>query len=228
MKALIEVHNLWKEYNGKEKVTALKGINLRINTGEFVVILGPSGSGKTTLLNCLSGVDRPTRGTVIIHGTDLYRLSEEERTRFRAENMGFVFQFFNLVPVLTAIENVELPLLILGVNRKEARERAFEILRRVGLAHKCDRFPEELSGGEKQRVAIARAIVHNPKVIWADEPTGALDNETGRMIIDLLMEMKKNSTLVVVTHDERIAEKADRVIRIRDGQIEQDICEKAL
>ncbi|AAD35787.1 MAG: ABC transporter, ATP-binding protein [Thermotoga sp. 47_83] len=228
MKALIEVHNLWKEYNGKEKVTALKGINLRINTGEFVVILGPSGSGKTTLLNCLSGVDRPTRGTVIIHGTDLYTLSEEERTRFRAENMGFVFQFFNLVPVLTAIENVELPLLILGVNRKEARERAFEILRKVGLAHKCDRFPEELSGGEKQRVAIARAIVHNPKVIWADEPTGALDNETGRMIIDLLMEMKENSTLVVVTHDERIAEKADRVIRIRDGQIEQDICEKAL
>jgi ABC-type lipoprotein export system ATPase subunit len=139
-----------------------------------------------------------------------------------------VFQFFNLVPVLTAIENVELPLLILGVNRKEARERAFEILRKMGLAHKCDRFPEELSGGEKQRVAIARAIVHNPKVIWADEPTGALDNETGRMIIDLLMEMKENSTLVVVTHDERIAEKADRVIRIRDGQIEQDICEKAL
>lgn len=228
MKALIEVHNLWKEYNGKEKVTALKGINLRINTGEFVVILGPSGSGKTTLLNCLSGVDRPTKGTVIIHGTDLYRLSEEERTRFRAENMGFVFQFFNLVPVLTAIENVELPLLILGVNRKEARERAFEILRKVGLAHKCDRFPEELSGGEKQRVAIARAIVHNPKVIWADEPTGALDNETGRMIIDLLMEMKENSTLVVVTHDERIAEKADRVIRIRDGQIEQDTRENVL
>ncbi|KHC90281.1 ABC transporter ATP-binding protein [Thermotoga sp. Mc24] len=228
MKALIEVHNLWKEYNGKEKVTALKGINLRINTGEFVVILGPSGSGKTTLLNCLSGVDRPTRGTVVIHGTDLYRLSEEERTRFRAENMGFVFQFFNLVPVLTAIENVELPLLILGVNRKEARERAFEILRKVGLAHKCDRFPEELSGGEKQRVAIARAIVHNPKVIWADEPTGALDNETGRMIIDLLMEMKRNSTLVIVTHDERIAEKADRVIKIRDGQIEQDIRENVL
>ncbi|KAF2960065.1 MULTISPECIES: ABC transporter ATP-binding protein [unclassified Thermotoga] len=225
---MIEVHNLWKEYNGKEKVTALKGINLRINTGEFVVILGPSGSGKTTLLNCLSGVDRPTRGTVVIHGTDLYRLSEEERTRFRAENMGFVFQFFNLVPVLTAIENVELPLLILGVNRKEARERAFEILRKVGLAHKCDRFPEELSGGEKQRVAIARAIVHNPKVIWADEPTGALDNETGRMIIDLLMEMKRNSTLVIVTHDERIAEKADRVIKIRDGQIEQDIRENVL
>lgn len=225
---MIEVRNLWKEYNGRDRVTALKGINLKINSGEFVVILGPSGSGKTTLLNCLSGVDRPTKGTVIIDGTDLYALSEEERTGFRAKNMGFVFQFFNLVPVLTALENVELPLLILGVNRREAKERAFDMLRRVGLAHKWNRFPEELSGGEKQRVAIARALVHNPKVIWADEPTGALDSETGGMIIDLLMEMKKNSTLVIVTHDERIAEKADRVIKIRDGQIVQDICETAL
>ncbi|PLV56822.1 ABC transporter ATP-binding protein [Thermotoga sp. SG1] len=225
---MIEVRNLWKEYNRRDRVTALKGINLKINSGEFVVILGPSGSGKTTLLNCLSGVDRPTKGTVIIDGIDLYTLSEEERTRFRAKNMGFVFQFFNLVPVLTALENVELPLLILGVSRKEAKERAFDILRKVGLAHKWNRFPEELSGGEKQRVAIARALVHNPKVIWADEPTGALDGETGSMIIDLLMEMKKNSTLVVVTHDERIAEKADRVIKIRDGQIVQDICERTL
>jgi putative ABC transport system ATP-binding protein len=225
---LIEVRNLWKEYNGRDRVTALKGINLKINSGEFVVILGPSGSGKTTLLNCLSGVDRPTKGTVIIDGTDLYALSEEERTGFRAKNMGFVFQFFNLVPVLTALENVELPLLILGVNRREAKERAFDMLRRVGLAHKWNRFPEELSGGEKQRVAIARALVHNPKVVWADEPTGALDSETGGMIIDLLMEMKKNSTLVIVTHDERIAEKADRVIKIRDGQIVQDIYETAL
>ncbi|ACM24056.1 MULTISPECIES: ABC transporter ATP-binding protein [Thermotoga] len=225
---MIEVRNLWKEYNGRDRVTALKGINLKINSGEFVVILGPSGSGKTTLLNCLSGVDRPTKGTVIIDGTDLYALSEEERTGFRAKNMGFVFQFFNLVPVLTALENVELPLLILGVNRREAKERAFDMLRRVGLAHKWNRFPEELSGGEKQRVAIARALVHNPKVVWADEPTGALDSETGGMIIDLLMEMKKNSTLVIVTHDERIAEKADRVIKIRDGQIVQDIYETAL
>ncbi|PLV59405.1 ABC transporter ATP-binding protein [Thermotoga sp. KOL6] len=225
---MIEVYNLWKEYNGREKVTALKGINLRISSGEFVVILGPSGSGKTTLLNCLSGVDRPTEGKVIINGVDLYTLSEEERTRYRAKNMGFVFQFFNLVPVLTTLENVELPLLILGVNRKEAKERAFNLLRRVGLAHKWNRFPEELSGGEKQRVAIARALIHNPKVVWADEPTGALDNETGDMIIDLLLEMKKNTTLVVVTHDERIAEKADRVIRIREGQIEQDTLEKAL
>jgi len=220
---LIVVRELWKEYSGKNgmKVIALRDVNLEISRGEFVAIFGPSGSGKSTLLNCLSGVDKPTRGEVLINGVDIFKLSEEERTRFRARHMGFVFQFFHLVPVLTALENVELPLLILGCDRRTARKKAMEMLERVGLAEKWDRFPGELSGGEKQRVAIARAIVHNPEIVWADEPTGALDYETGEMIINMLAELAGNTTVVVVTHDLRIAEKAHRIIKIRDGQVVQ-------
>jgi len=218
---IVVATNLRKVYGkGKKQVEALKGLNLEIRKGEFVAILGPSGSGKTTLLNCLSGIDVPTEGEVYIDQKALHTMSEDEKTIFRAKMMGFVFQFFNLIPVLTAIENVELPLMILGM-RNGVREKALSMLEKLGMKEKANRFPSELSGGEQQRVAIARALVHSPKIVWADEPTGALDTKTGEMIVDLLVRLKEdtNTTLVVVTHDERIAKKADRVLFIEDGRI---------
>lgn len=219
---MILVKDLYKVYGkGENRVEALRGVDLSVKDGEFLAILGPSGSGKTTLLNCLSGVDSPTRGEIYFNGVAFHSLSEEEKTEFRAKHMGFIFQFFNLVPVLTVIENVELPLKILGVNHKESKERAYEMIKRVGLSDKANRFPSQLSGGEQQRVAIARALVHEPNIVWADEPTGNLDSETGSMIIELLdrMRIERGTTLVVVTHDERIAKKADRVLTMRDGRI---------
>jgi len=218
---IVVAMNLRKIYGkGKKQVEALKGLNLEIRKSEFVAILGPSGSGKTTLLNCLSGIDVPTEGEVYIDQKALHTMSEDEKTIFRARMMGFVFQFFNLIPVLTAVENVELPLMILGM-RNGVREKALSMLEKLGMKEKANRFPSELSGGEQQRVAIARALVHSPKIVWADEPTGALDTRTGEMIVNLLVKLKEdtNTTLVVVTHDERIAKKADRVLFIEDGKI---------
>ncbi len=218
--ALIKAIELYKVYNDKRvKVEALKNINLTIKKGEFIGILGPSGSGKTTLLNCLSAIDNPTRGEIYFKGVPFQNLKEEERTSFRAKNMGFVFQFFNLIPVLTVLENVQLPLLILGEKNKTSKDKAYEVLKKVKLDSKVERFPYELSGGEQQRVAIARAIIHSPEVIWADEPTGNLDSENGEIIIELLEEIRKENgtTLVVVTHDLNIAKRADRIIQIRDG-----------
>lgn len=219
---MIVVKNLWKIYGkGEKKVEALRGVDFQIEQGEFVAILGPSGSGKTTLLNCLSGIDSPTEGEIFFDGVEFHRLSEEEKTKFRAQNMGFVFQFFNLIPVLTVLENVELPLRILGQKGKSVTERALEMIKKVGLSGKEDKFPSQLSGGEQQRVAIARALVHNPKIVWADEPTGNLDSETGAAIIELLetIRLENRTTLVVVTHDEKIAQKADRIFLFRDGRI---------
>lgn len=219
---MITVKDLWKVYGkGEKRVEALKGVDLTVEDGEFLVILGPSGSGKTTLLNCLSGVDTPTRGEIFFNNVAFHKLSEGKKTEFRARHMGFVFQFFNLVPVLTALENVELPLRILGFKHEEVRRKAVEMLEKVGLADKLHRFPSELSGGEQQRVAIARALVHEPDVVWGDEPTGNLDSETGLSVIKLLedMRLQHGTTLVIVTHDERIAERADRVLTIRDGRI---------
>jgi len=219
---MIEVKDLWKVYGvGVKQVEALRGVTLKIEDGEFIAILGPSGSGKTTLLNCLSGIDSPSRGEIFFDGLVFHSLSEEKKTQLRARYMGFVFQFFNLIPVLTTIENVLLPLKILRVNHDEAVERAKKILQRIGLGEKLHRFPSELSGGEQQRVAIARALVHNPKIVWADEPTGNLDSETGEEVIKVLekMRIEHRTTLVVVTHDERIAKRADRVLTIRDGKI---------
>ncbi|WP_448523076.1 ABC transporter ATP-binding protein [Pseudothermotoga sp.] len=219
---MIIVKELWKIYGkGERKVEALRGINVTIKDGEFVAIFGPSGSGKTTLLNCLSGIDSPTNGEIYFDDLPFHTLSEEQKTQFRARHMGFVFQFFNLIPVLTALENVLLPLKILGINHGEAKQRAVAMLERVGLRDKIDRFPSQLSGGEQQRVAIARALVHSPKVVWADEPTGNLDSETGMRVIELLQSMREEfgTTLVVVTHDERIAQRADRILFMRDGQI---------
>ncbi|HBT51446.1 MAG TPA: macrolide ABC transporter ATP-binding protein [Petrotoga sp.] len=222
--ALIKAIELYKVYNDKRvKVEALKNVTLTIKKSEFIGILGPSGSGKTTLLNCLSAIDNPTRGEIYFKGVPFQNLKEEERTSFRAKNMGFVFQFFNLIPVLTVLENVQLPLLILGEKNKTSKDKAYEVLKKVKLENKVERFPYELSGGEQQRVAIARAIIHSPEVIWADEPTGNLDTENGEIIIELLEEIRKEkgTTLVVVTHDLNIAKRADRIIQIRDGIIQE-------
>lgn len=219
---MIQIKDLYKVYGkGENRVEALKNINLTIEDGEFVAILGPSGSGKTTLLNCLSGIDTPTRGEIFFNNVAFHSLTEEEKTKFRAQHMGFVFQFFNLVPVLTVLENVELPLKILGVDHDHGLECAYEMLKKVGLLNKANRFPSQLSGGEQQRVAIARALIHEPDVVWADEPTGNLDSETGLGVIELLekMRVQNNTTLVIVTHDERIAKRANRVLVIRDGKI---------
>ncbi|WP_041082384.1 ABC transporter ATP-binding protein [Thermotoga profunda] len=219
---MIQIKDLYKVYGkGENRVEALKNINLTIEDGEFVAILGPSGSGKTTLLNCLSGIDTPTRGEIFFNNVAFHSLAEEEKTKFRAQHMGFIFQFFNLVPVLTVLENVELPLKILGVDHDRGLECAYEMLKKVGLLNKANRFPSQLSGGEQQRVAIARALIHEPDVVWADEPTGNLDSETGLGVIELLekMRVQNNTTLVIVTHDERIAKRANRVLVIRDGKI---------
>ncbi|WP_129409142.1 ABC transporter ATP-binding protein [Marinitoga lauensis] len=217
---MIKTINLKKTYkNEGVEVHALKGINLEIKDGEMVSILGPSGSGKSTLLNCLSGIDKPTEGKVIIDNIDITTLKDDDLTTFRAKNMGFIFQFFNLIPVLNAVENVELPLLVLGYNEKEARGMAEEMLIEVGLKDRMKNFPNMLSGGEAQRVAIARALVTKPKIVWADEPTGALDTKTGISIMNLIRELneKNNQTFVIVTHDPRITEYTRRILKMDSG-----------
>ncbi|NUV00076.1 MULTISPECIES: ABC transporter ATP-binding protein [unclassified Marinitoga] len=221
---MIKTINLKKIYkNEGVEVHALKGINLEIKDGEMVSILGPSGSGKSTLLNCLSGIDKPTEGKVIINDVNITSLKDDELTTFRAKNMGFIFQFFNLIPVLNAVENVELPLLILGYNEKEARERSEQMLIEVGLKDRMKNFPNMLSGGEAQRVAIARALVAEPKIIWADEPTGALDTKTGITIMNLIKELneKNKQTFVIVTHDPRITEYTQRILKMDSGWLSE-------
>lgn len=206
-----------------EDVVALDNVSLVVGAGEFVSVMGPSGSGKTTLLNCLSGLDDIDEGSVLVEGTDIHKLSDRERTLQRGSTMGFVFQAFNLIPVFTVAENVELPLILAGVSPDEARRRAEETLVRVGLGHRLQRRPPELSGGEQQRVAIARALSGQPRIVWADEPTGNLDSETAAQVVDLLRELhRRGLTLILVTHDEALGATADRRIRMRDGQIVED------
>jgi putative ABC transport system ATP-binding protein len=205
---------------GTHEVAALRGVDLDVWPGELVMIMGPSGNGKTTLLNCLSGLDDIDAGTVTVDGDDLFAMSDADRTRHRAERMGFVFQSFNLIPVLSAAENVELPLLVTGARPKHARERAREMLRRVGLADRAGHRPGELSGGEQQRVTVARALVAEPALIWADEPTGALDSHTAGEIVELLHEVHAaGQTLVVVTHDEGLGRSGQRLVQVRDGLV---------
>jgi putative ABC transport system ATP-binding protein len=205
------------------EVPALRSVDLRIDEGEFVAVMGPSGSGKTTLLNCLSGLDDIDGGHVLLDGVDLHALSDADRTRNRASQMGFVFQQFNLIPVLSAIENVELPLLLAGVHGKEARRRAADTLDRVGLGHRVEHRPSELSGGEQQRTTIARALAAHPRIVWADEPTGALDSETSGEIVDLMRTLNDDGlTLVMVTHDDGIGAAAPRLVRMRDGRVVSD------
>lgn len=222
---IVEAKNLKKVYEtGALKVDALQGIDLTINKGELVSVMGPSGCGKTTLLNCLSGLDDVTEGNVKVEGVPLESLSDNEKTEHRAKRMGFIFQAYNLLPVLTAVENVELPLLLTGRSQKEAREKAMKVLEMVGLKSREHHKPAELSGGEQQRVAIARSLVNNPAIVWADEPTGNLDAETSNQIMSLLCKLNKenNQTFIVVTHDPIIGEMADRVLKLRDGKIERE------
>jgi len=205
------------------EVEALRGLDLTVGEGEFVAVMGPSGSGKTTLLNCLSGLDDIDGGKVLLDGKSLHDMSDAERTRDRAASMGFVFQAFNLIPVFSAAENVELPLLLAGTDDAEARRRAVDTLNRVGLGHRIDHRPPELSGGEQQRVTIARALAGRPRLVWADEPTGALDSESAAEVMDLLGELHEGGmTLVLVTHDAAVGARAQRMVRMRDGGIVAD------
>ena len=209
---------------GSGEVPALVDLDLTVRRGELVAVMGPSGSGKTTLLNCLSGLDDIDAGTVVVDGHDLFAMRDAERTEHRARSMGFVFQAFNLIPVFTAEENVELPLLLCGVKATEARERAREMLARVGLGHRERHRPNELSGGEQQRVTIARALVGRPAIVWADEPTGNLDTSMAAQVMDLLRALNSDDgqTIVLVTHDAGIGASCGRVVRMRDGRIVSD------
>ncbi len=209
--------------SGGADVEALKALDLEVGPGEFLAVMGPSGSGKTTLLNCLSGLDEIDEGRVVVDGLSIHEVSDARRTRHRAESMGFIFQAFNLIPVFTATENVELPLLLAHVPEAPARKQARETLVRVGLGHRLDRRPTELSGGEQQRVAVARALAGSPHLIWADEPTGNLDSEMAASVMDLLCQLHDEGlTLILVTHDPNVAARADRLITVRDGRIESD------
>jgi putative ABC transport system ATP-binding protein len=208
---------------GAETVVALRDIDLEVAAGEFVAVMGPSGSGKTTMLNCLSGLDEIDAGAVEVDGRDLGAMSDAERTKHRASTMGFIFQAFNLIPVFSSTENVELPLLLAGVPAKQARAAAQKTLARVGLGHRLNHRPPELSGGEQQRVTIARALAGQPKIVWADEPTGNLDSETASQVMDLLRELHREGlTLMLVTHDQDIGATAERRIEVRDGSIVSD------
>ncbi|MEU6934100.1 ABC transporter ATP-binding protein [Streptomyces sp. 2RAF24] len=210
---------------GSVEVTALLDLDLIVRHGEMVAVMGPSGSGKTTLLNCLSGLDDIDAGRVEVDGHDLFAMSDAARTEHRAHTMGFVFQAFNLIPVFSAVENVELPLLLVGTRTREARRRALDMLDRVGLGHRVEHRPSEMSGGEQQRVTIARALAGRPAIVWADEPTGNLDSAMADQVMDLLCELNQDEgqTIVLVTHDSAIGARAPRLIRMHDGQLVDDV-----
>jgi putative ABC transport system ATP-binding protein len=219
---IVEARSVHKTYDtGAVRVDALRGVDLALEQGEMVAIMGPSGCGKTTLLNCLSGLDSLDDGEVVIEGTPLSEMSDRERTDYRARRMGFVFQFYNLMPVLTAVENVELPLLLARADGDDARTRALDALELVGLRERASHVPDALSGGERQRVTIARSLVNDPAIVWADEPTGDLDSENATEIVELMrrLNLERDLTFLIVTHDIAVGRKTDRIVRMVDGEI---------
>jgi putative ABC transport system ATP-binding protein len=219
---IVEARVVDKRYDtGQLEVHALRSVSFSVERGEMVAIMGPSGSGKTTLLNCLSGLDRIDGGEVLIEGVSLGSMSDTERTDYRARRMGFVFQFYNLMPVLSAVENVELPLLVARVPAKEARRKALAALEMVGLAERASHVPDELSGGQRQRATIARALVNDPAIVWADEPTGDLDSENAQEIVALMRRLNREQglTFLIVTHDISVGRSNDRIVRMVDGEI---------
>jgi len=223
---MVKTENLTKVFHrGSEEIRPLRGVNVDVAEGEFLALMGPSGSGKTTLLNLIAGIDLPTSGTVKVAGEDLSSMSDSELSQWRTRSVGYVFQLYNLVPVLTARENVELPLLLLPLSRAERKTHTDTALKAVGIAERADHYPRQLSGGQEQRVAIARAIVTDPKVIIADEPTGDLDAESETEILDLLKELNQNfgKTLVMVTHDARAASYADRILHLHKGVLKSEV-----
>ncbi len=219
---VIELENVSKTYSlDSVKVNALDKVSLKISRGDFISIIGPSGSGKSTMLHILGALDRPSSGRVEIDGTDLTKLSDSEVARLRGKKIGFVFQFFNLYPTLTAIENVELPMMIMEIPEQERKKRAAELIEKVGLKQRANHLPAQLSGGERQRVAIARALANNPSFILADEPTGNLDSKTGDEVMKFIEKLNKDfgTTLIIVTHDQNIAGYARKIVRLKDGKI---------
>jgi len=225
LSVVIETQNLKKRYRmGNLDVSALSGVNLRVEAGEFMSIMGPSGSGKTTLLNLIGALDRPTEGKVFVKGADISRLNDDELAELRNREIGFVFQFFNLVARMSCLKNVEFPMAFAGVSQEARKRRATELLERVGLGDRLNHRPTELSGGEQQRVAIARALVNNPSVVLCDEITGNVDTETGKKIVEILRHLNKEQgqTFVLVTHDPLVAHSADRIVYMQDGLIMRD------
>ncbi len=223
---IINAKNVHKTYDtGKIQVKALKGVDLEIEKGEMIAVMGPSGCGKTTLLNCLSGLDDLTGGSVLLEGQNVHAMKDNPRTEYRAQKMGFIFQSFNLLPVLTALENVELPLLVSGTSSKKAREQAEKALALVGLTEWKDHKPSELSGGQQQRVTIARSLVNNPAIVWADAPTGNLDSKNSKEIMNLLLKLNKenNQTFVIVTHDPAVGKMCKRVVEMESGLIKREL-----
>jgi putative ABC transport system ATP-binding protein len=218
---MIELKNVIKRYEGKRTVHALRGVSFKIQRGDMVAAMGPSGCGKSTLLNIIGGLDRPSEGSVVVDGVELSSLDDNALTRLRREKIGFIFQFFNLLPTLTAIENVALPLHLAGKGKKGSAARARELLKIVGLEDRQDHLPDELSGGEQQRVAMARALALSPPLILADEPTGNLDSESGRQVLVLFKRLQSQfkTTVLMVTHDSTAAGFCDRIIRMRDGSL---------
>jgi len=222
---IVEARSIVKTYDtGAVRVAALRGVDLTLTRGEMAAIMGPSGCGKTTLLNCLSGLDAVDDGDVVIEGTSLGEMSDRQRTDYRARHMGFVFQFYNLMPVLTAVENVELPLLLARVGAKTARRKALDALDLVGIADRARHVPDALSGGERQRVTIARSLVNDPAIVWADEPTGDLDSENAQEIVALMrrLNVERGLSFLIVTHDIAVGRKTDRIIRMLDGSVVEE------